>query len=127
MQLSATLAAILSVTSLAAAAPAVLDTRNDPTVCAPGTGYFQRCSNEFGVTFSGCCTQDACSLGYCPSGTTNPPPVTTPETTTTTTTTTTQLPDGQCAPGTGFFQVCGNGFRGCCAKDACTLGYCPSV
>ncbi|KAK4118526.1 hypothetical protein N657DRAFT_651163 [Parathielavia appendiculata] len=25
-----------------------------------------------------------------------------------------------CAPGTGYFQSCSNGFRGCCKADACS-------
>ncbi|KAK1498444.1 hypothetical protein CCUS01_12801 [Colletotrichum cuscutae] len=98
----------------------------DPTVCAPGTGFFQSCANGF----RGCCKQDACTIGYCPD-------VKTFETVTKTApqTTATPTPESKsnanadptvCAPGTGFFQSCANGFRGCCKSDACTIGYCPS-
>ncbi|RSL90239.1 hypothetical protein CDV31_015719, partial [Fusarium ambrosium] len=38
-------------------APAVKARQSDPTVCAPGTGFFQSCSNGF----RGCCKKDACS------------------------------------------------------------------
>ncbi|GKT49684.1 uncharacterized protein ColSpa_09865 [Colletotrichum spaethianum] len=103
----------------------------DPTVCAPGTGFFQSCSNGF----RGCCKSDACTIGYCPDikafeTVTKAAPKTTP----------TPTPEAKCnnngdgnadptvcAPGTGFFQSCSNGFRGCCKSDACTLGYCPST
>jgi hypothetical protein len=88
----------------------------DPTICAPGTGFFQVCSNAWGVTFKGCCPTDACSKGYCPStsSTSTPPPKTT-------------VDDTTCAPGTGVFYVCANGFRGCCkGADPCTIGYCPA-
>ncbi|KAF5645384.1 hypothetical protein F25303_5587 [Fusarium sp. NRRL 25303] len=106
---------------------------DDPTVCAPGTGFFQSCSNGF----RGCCKSDACTgtAGVCPDNkpeAPKPKPETwehKPETTTETTTETApaSLPDGQCASGTGFFQVCSNGFRGCCKSDACTgnAGVCP--
>ena len=96
--------------------------QSDPTVCAPGTGYFQSCSNGF----RGCCKADACSLGYCPPSTASEPEkpkVNEWEHKEAAKLAT--LPEGQCAPGTGFFQVCGNGFKGCCKADACSLGYCP--
>lgn len=94
----------------------------DPTVCAPGTGFFQSCSNGF----RGCCKSDACSTsGFCPD-------VTAPMTVVTALPTPTALVKAAaggdptvCAPGTGFYQVCGSGFKGCCKKDACSLGYCP--
>ncbi|KAF5966220.1 hypothetical protein FBULB1_11766 [Fusarium bulbicola] len=95
---------------------------DDPTVCAPGTGFFQSCSNGF----RGCCKSDACTgtAGVCPD---NKPEAPKPKPETTTETAPASLPDGQCAPGTGFFQVCSNGFRGCCKSDACTgnAGVCP--
>src|SRR5436305_1454990 len=36
--------------------------------------------------------------------------------------------DGTCAPGTGSWQVCSNGFRGCSTQDACASqnGECPA-
>ncbi|KAH7111661.1 hypothetical protein B0J13DRAFT_631769 [Dactylonectria estremocensis] len=39
--------------------------QSDPTVCAPGAGYFQSCSNGF----RGCCKKDACAqkTPVCPS------------------------------------------------------------
>ncbi|KAF5622957.1 hypothetical protein F52700_10269 [Fusarium sp. NRRL 52700] len=90
--------------------------------CAPGTGFFQVCSNGF----RGCCKSDACtgSAPICPD---NKPGAPKPKPETTTETAPASLPDGQCAPGTGFFQVCSNGFRGCCKSDACTgnAGVCP--
>ncbi|KAL2873836.1 hypothetical protein SGCOL_010984 [Colletotrichum sp. CLE4] len=100
--------------------------RQDPTVCAPGTGFFQSCANGF----RGCCKQDACTIGYCPD-VKNFETVTktAPQTTVTPTPMTnshTNTDPTVCAPGTGFFQSCANGFRGCCKSDACTIGYCPS-
>ncbi|KAJ4266158.1 hypothetical protein NW762_004138 [Fusarium torreyae] len=104
---------------------------DDPTVCAPGTGFFQSCSNGF----RGCCKKDACSGNspICPDNkATNdetkkadPKETWTPhlEAETTETTkpkTSSNLPEGQCAEGTGFFQVCANGFKGCCKSDACS-------
>ncbi|KAF3811854.1 hypothetical protein GCG54_00014610 [Colletotrichum gloeosporioides] len=104
--------------------------KRDETVCAPGSGFFQSCSNGF----RGCCKQDACTIGYCPDiksfETVTIAPKTSPSPT----------PEAKhewhaepkntdptvCAPGTGFFQSCSNGFRGCCKADACTIGYCPS-
>ncbi|WQF80949.1 hypothetical protein CDEST_05963 [Colletotrichum destructivum] len=92
--------------------PPTSEKRQDPTVCAPGTGFFQSCSNGF----RGCCKQDACSLGYCP------------DVKTTVAEKRAAAADPTvCAPGTGFFQSCSNGFRGCCKQDACTVGYCPDV
>ncbi|OHE94926.1 hypothetical protein CORC01_09720 [Colletotrichum orchidophilum] len=98
----------------------------DPTVCAPGTGFFQSCANGF----RGCCKQDACTIGYCPDVKTfETVTKTAPQTTATPTPATTSNTNADptvCAPGTGFFQSCSNGFRGCCKSDACTIGYCPS-
>jgi len=123
-----TVFALVAAATLGAAAPA-LPPRSDPTVCAPGTGFFQSCGNGF----RGCCAADACTIGFCPSTTPSEekpktddwehkePEHKEPEHWNPTT-----LPEGQCAPGTGFFQVCGNGFKGCCKSDACTIGYCPS-
>ena len=93
--------------------------RGDPTYCAPGTGYYQRCEKG---NFDGCCTQDACSLGYCPGSSTANNPSSNPSSN--------PNPNSdptQCAPGTGFFQFCSNGFRGCCTQDVCTgsSGTCP--
>jgi hypothetical protein len=36
--------------------------------------------------------------------------------------------NGVCPEGTGYYQVCGNGFRGCCKADACgqVSPVCPS-
>ncbi|TDZ21972.1 hypothetical protein Cob_v004752 [Colletotrichum orbiculare MAFF 240422] len=107
------------------------NTKRDPTVCAPGTGFFQSCNQ--GKGFVGCCTKDACGLGYCPdvrafetvvktlskaAATPTPAPEVSHQSRTTDPTV--------CAPGTGFFQSCSNGFRGCCKEDACTIGFCPS-
>ncbi|KAF9878326.1 hypothetical protein CkaCkLH20_04364 [Colletotrichum karsti] len=89
--------------------PTVNVRRDDPTACAPGTGFFQSCSNGF----RGCCKQDACTIGYCPDLKVRESAV--------------KRDDTVCAPGTGFFQSCSNGFRGCCKQDACTIGYCPDV
>jgi hypothetical protein len=106
---------------------------SDPTVCAAGTGYFQSCAKN---GFRGCCKSDACGAAWCPDykfGTyepaswshqdseTNQPPATTPPTTTPV-----PKPAGSwsdptvCAPGTGYYQVCANGFKGCAAYDACS-------
>ncbi|KAK2038498.1 hypothetical protein LZ31DRAFT_559539 [Colletotrichum somersetense] len=97
----------------------------DPTVCAPGTGFFQSCSNGF----RGCCKSDACTIGYCPDVKAfetvikaAPAPTLTPEVKSNTR----NVDPTVCVPGTGFFQSCSNGFRGCCKSDACTIGYCPS-
>jgi len=95
------------------AAEAAPEPQSDPTVCAPGTGYFQSCSNGF----RGCCKGDACGnpSGWCPSDkpavkARTPAPASDPTV---------------CAPNTGYYQVCANGFKGCCKKDACSVGYCP--
>ncbi|KAH7239222.1 hypothetical protein BKA59DRAFT_515502 [Fusarium tricinctum] len=99
--------------------------RTDDTVCAPGTGFFQNCSNGF----RGCCKTDACTgtAGVCPDAKTKTDDKhAEPETwenepvETEVTANPAVLPDGQCAPETGFFQVCSNGFRGCCKFDACS-------
>ncbi|GJD02469.1 hypothetical protein ColKHC_11294 [Colletotrichum higginsianum] len=101
--------------------PPTSEKRQDPTVCAPGTGFFQSCSNGF----RGCCKSDACSLGYCPD--VNTVNTKTVNTETVNTETVKSQDPTVCAPGTGFFQSCSNGFRGCCKSDACSLGYCPDV
>jgi len=122
-----TVFALISAASLGAAAPALPARSSDPTVCAAGTGFFQSCSNGF----RGCCKADACTLGYCPPPTTNAPAEEKPKTDEWThkaepeTWKPATLPEGQCAAGTGYYQVCGNGFKGCCSADACHLGYCP--
>jgi len=100
--------------------------RADDTVCPPGTGYFQSCSNGF----RGCCTADVCStkIPYCP-GASSPivPPVAPPvKNETPAPASAVQPQNGVCPSGTGYYQVCANGFKGCCAKDACSLGYCPN-
>ncbi|KAH7166931.1 hypothetical protein DER46DRAFT_265730 [Fusarium sp. MPI-SDFR-AT-0072] len=77
--------------------------------CAPGTGFFQSCSNGF----RGCCKGDACGNTWCPdykTGTYEPAQTLKVK----------ARSDGTCRPGTGFFQVCANGFKGCCKKDACS-------
>ncbi|KAM0299897.1 hypothetical protein HYE67_005803 [Fusarium culmorum] len=82
--------------------------KRDDTVCPPGTGFFQSCSNGF----RGCCKGDACGNSWCPdfkTGTYQPAQSFKVK----------AHSDGTCAPGTGFFQVCSNGFKGCCKKDAC--------
>ena len=123
MQLITVLSLLSAAASLGAAAP-TLSARYDPTICAPGTGYYQVCSSGY----KGCCTKDACTLGYCP-GTAPPPsepselpkqpPAELPKEPPAT------LPPGTCAAGTGNYYVCASGFKGCCLQDACTLGYCP--
>jgi len=109
--------------------------KRDETVCPAGTGYFQSCGNGF----RGCCKGDACGAKWCPDyklGTFEP--VSAPKSTTTTTSTWTTLTTAKppvktpssdptvCGEGKGYFQSCGNGFRGCCKQDACALGYCPA-
>ncbi|EFQ33115.1 hypothetical protein CGRA01v4_13236 [Colletotrichum graminicola] len=101
--------------------------RQDPTVCAPGTGFFQSCSNGF----RGCCKSDACTIGYCPDVKAFETVIKAAPTPTLTTEVKPNNNNGNadptvCAPGTGFFQSCSNGFRGCCKFDACTTGHCPS-
>jgi len=87
---------------------------------AAGTGYYQVCASGF----KGCCASDACGLGYCPSSSSSSSPA--PKTDIKTSS---SIPaggnDSTCAPGTGYYQVCANGFKGCCTSDACSLGYCP--
>jgi len=109
---------------VAAPAPA-----SDPTVCAAGTGYFQSCANGF----RGCCKSDACASNWCADykpftyeavgAASAPAPAAQPQTPAP------AAPAGGdptvCAPNTGFYQVCASGFKGCCKKDACSLGYCP--
>jgi hypothetical protein len=86
----------------------------DPTVCAPGTGYFQSCSNGF----RGCCKSDACGspTGWCLDHVEKRAPAPAPAPASDPTV---------CAAGTGYFQSCSNGFRGCCKVDACSAsGWC---
>jgi hypothetical protein len=102
----------------------------DPTVCAPGTGFFQSCSNGF----RGCCKSDACGqAGWCPDykfGSYTPVAAPVVKVVEPTVETAAVVPgnNGVCPPNTGFFQVCGNGFRGCCKKDACAgkAAVCPA-
>ncbi|KAK1826002.1 hypothetical protein QBC39DRAFT_376922 [Podospora conica] len=102
------------------------DAAADPTVCAPGTGFFQACSNGF----RGCCKSDACGqAGWCADykfGSYTPvAPVVVKAVEAAAV-----VPgnNGVCPPNTGFFQVCANGFRGCCKKDACAgkAAVCPA-
>ncbi|KAF4454940.1 hypothetical protein F53441_2597 [Fusarium austroafricanum] len=89
--------------------PPAVKRSDDPTVCPPGTGFFQSCSNGF----RGCCKGDACGNTWCPdykTGTYTPAQTMKVK----------ARGDGTCRPGTGFFQVCANGFKGCCKKDACS-------
>jgi len=93
--------------------------QSDPTVCAPGTGYFQSCSNGF----RGCCKGDACGSSWCPdvkvAAKRTPEPIPAPAPA--------PAPASDptvCAAGTGFYQVCGNGFKGCCKSDACGSTWC---
>ncbi|OLN81361.1 hypothetical protein CCHL11_08573 [Colletotrichum chlorophyti] len=131
MHSSIILTVFAAAATLTAAAPAV-NSKRDDTVCAPGTGFFQSCSNGF----RGCCTTDACSAGYCPdvkaAPKATPTPVVIPEghdwhSEKTESKSNTNADPTVCAPGTGFFQSCSNGFRGCCKSDACSVGYCPDV
>jgi len=104
----------------------------DETVCSVGTGFFQSCSNGF----RGCCKRDACSAAWCPDykfGTYQPISTSTPEALTWVTLTTAKPPvktassdSSVCGNNQGYFQVCANGFKGCCKTDACSLGFCPS-
>jgi hypothetical protein len=121
----------------------------DPTVCPAGTGYFQSCSNGF----RGCCKTDACAKAWCadfkvgtyepvdasaskPSASTfstivyKPAPTSVSAAAPSATNSAPANPPANsdptvCAAGTGFYQVCASGFKGCCKKDACALGYCP--
>lgn len=89
--------------------------------------------------FRGECSVDPCAISWCPdykTGTYEPVgSATVPTPVPTTTPITTVIPTaspapvlapGTCAPGTGYYQVCASGFKGCCKKDACALGYCPA-
>lgn len=108
--------------------------RTDPTLCAAGTGFFQSCSNGF----RGCCKSDACGNAWCPDykyGTyepisTVPKAETTPKTETVPKTETkpasVNVDPTVCPAGTGYYQVCASGFKGCCKTDACTKGYCSA-
>ncbi|KAH8681095.1 hypothetical protein BX600DRAFT_504833 [Xylariales sp. PMI_506] len=103
--------------------PAYPVEERDDTVCAPGTGYFQSC----GSGFRGCCKADACGLGWCPDSSSSPSTLTTvPSSPAAEKTPVLNKDPSLCAPGTGYFQKCSNGFTGCCTKDACSLGWCPS-
>ena len=84
-------------------------------VPVPAAKQWYVCGNN---GFRGECTVDPCAITWCPDynpGTYEPVKVSKR-----------QADPTVCAPGTGFFQSCSNGFRGCCKTDACTLGYCPS-
>jgi hypothetical protein len=105
------LSASISLLTITAAAPAAFP-GSDPTVCPTGTGYYQKCSNGY----TGCCTTDACSLGWCPGstgGSTESKPAPASEC---------FLPAGK----SGYYQRCGNNnFNGYCSVDACSLSWCP--
>jgi len=120
-----TIVSILAAAAMTSAAPS---NQERQTTCAPGTGYYQVCSNQWGVTFKGCCPQDACTKGYCPSGGSFPTGnenVNVPHPTTNTNTNTNSNKDKTCPAGTGYYQSCSNGFNGCCKSDACGSSWCP--
>lgn len=95
-----------------------------------GTGAYYVCANN---GFRGHCSVDPCASAWCPDfaqDTCTPTvPASAPETQThTQTQTQTQTQNQTCPEGTGFYQVCSNGFRGCCTVDACagTNPVCPA-
>ncbi|CAM1507649.1 Fc.00g072900.m01.CDS01 [Cosmosporella sp. VM-42] len=90
--------------------PTTIPTPQDG-VCPIGTGFFQVCSEN---GFRGCCKTDACSGAWCPDY-----EIGTYELVHSWKVRVRQSDPTVCAPGTGFFQSCSNGFRGCCKTDAC--------
>lgn len=117
-----------------------VDNGNGDGTCSAGKNYYV-CDNGF----RGCCSQDACTVGYCPDNSYSTPwePEVHYEGGEETPVHKEQPPvvvdhhahyeaprpvDGVCPSGSGYYQVCGQaqgGFKGCCRSDACGLGYCP--
>ena len=125
MHSSTVLTILTTVVATVSAAPA--PAWSDPTVCAPGTGYYQVCGNGY----KGCCAVDACTIGWCPGYAGGPKPYGQPIDHSTDTKEPQQPEkpaekpqEGTCPTGL-YYQVCGNGYKGCCAVDACTIGWCP--
>ena len=118
---------ILSVSTMTSAVPtAIVEKRG--LECS-GTGAYYVCAAN---GFRGYCSSDPCNKQWCPDFT--------PKTCDKKTTLTPPPPapvdigkgkgtdkpvEGVCPAGTGYYQVCSNGFRGCCKQDACGLGWCP--
>jgi hypothetical protein len=98
--------------------PITVATPPPSTTPGPATKpkVFYACGNN---GFRGDCSVDPCALTWCPDykpWTYEPVSLA-------------KRDDSVCAPGTGYFQSCGNGFRGCCKSDACAgpSAYCPDV
>jgi hypothetical protein len=106
--------------------PPPVEAEKPKTVECSGTGAYHVCANN---GFRGSCSVDPCALAWCPDyaantctkkTTTWTPPVVVAE----------EPKTGTTDPSVckvGYFQVCASGFRGCCAQDACSLGYCPGA
>ncbi|KAH6959215.1 hypothetical protein DER45DRAFT_256466 [Fusarium avenaceum] len=116
--------ALVAITGLASAGPTAQQTE------CQGVGQFFVCANN---GFRGWCSNDPCDKKWCsdfvektcdPVFITEPPKGKVPEPEDEghweETVNPVVLPEGQCAPNTGFFQSCSNGFRGCCKSDACS-------
>ncbi|KAF5659005.1 hypothetical protein FHETE_9633 [Fusarium heterosporum] len=117
--------ALIAIAGLASATPTT------QTECQ-GVGAYYVC----GVNgFRGYCSTDPCDKKWCSDfveKTCDPVFITTPPNTEESKPATTEeghwepksnaainTDDGTCAPDTGFYQVCDNGFKGCCKFDAC--------
>ncbi|KAF2019809.1 hypothetical protein BU24DRAFT_419420 [Aaosphaeria arxii CBS 175.79] len=86
----------------------VIDRRHSE---CPASTTFYKCRSRAGIQFEGCCSQDACTLGFCPdtqyppSATVTPStPSATPAQTSIPSSTPTALPATECIPGANFTQ-----------------------
>lgn len=104
----------------------VVDTTTIPEPSCTGSGAFYVCANN---GFRGNCSVDPCALAWCPDYELKTCKTaggcgakeTKPEAGKNKSVLADRRQDnnGVCPEGTGYYQVCGNGFRGCCKADAC--------
>jgi hypothetical protein len=95
-----------------------------PKTTCTGSGAFYVCANN---GFRGNCSVDPCALNWCPDYKSNtceaaacaPKDVESETGKNNGHETKRRQDNGVCPEGTGYYQVCGNGFRGCCKADAC--------
>jgi hypothetical protein len=95
-----------------------------PKTTCTGSGAFYVCANN---GFRGNCSVDPCALNWCPDYKSNtceaaacaPKDVESETGKNNGHETERRQDNGVCPEGTGYYQVCGNGFRGCCKADAC--------
>jgi hypothetical protein len=101
------------------------------------TNIIEVCSNGW----RGCCTHDVCTIGYCAIDNQCPTGEFYTSDECATDAITKREPEEECQPGQFYvgdqcvseddqcptgqtYQVCSNGWVGCCASDVCSIGYC---